>query len=296
MIDTSFKTTFPMSRRRFTQGAAMVAAAGALRPLTFAQGAAPTAAQLVDMIKQHLNMKWNDATYRDTFKAGDPNTRVKAVASCFMSTLDVLKRAQAQGLNFVISHEPTFWSDSDAIEPIKDDPLYLEKRHFVEQNGMVVWRLHDHWHRFVPEPMTEGTERLLKYKDSTPGQRIYTFPPMTLRALAEQVATRLYSRSVRFVGDPDLMVTTMGRGGHPLGGNLTALERADVALASEVREWESVEYVRDLIASGAKKGMIVISHEAGEEEGMVVFSEWLKSWAPQIKTVFVPTHDRMYFA
>lgn len=292
-MNTSF---LHLSRRRFAQSAAMLVAARALQPLAFGQAATPTAAELVEMIKQHLNMKWNDATYRDTFKAGDPNTHVKGVASCFMSTFDVIRRAHSQGLNFVISHEPTFWSDSDAVDPIRTDPLYLEKLHFVEQNGMVVWRIHDHWHRFVPEPMTVGTERLLKYKDIAPAQRIYEFPAMKLSTLAEQVATRLYSRSVRFVGDPDLMVRTMGRGGHPLAGNLSALEHADVALASEVREWESVEYVRDLIASGARKGLIVISHEAGEEEGMIVFTEWLKSWAPQIKTVFVPTNDRMYFA
>lgn len=96
------------------------------------------------------------------------------------------------------------------------------------------------------------------------------------------------------MGDPDLVVTTVGRGGHPLGSNIAVLEKADVALASEIREWESVEYVRDLIASGAKKGMIVISHESGEEEGMLVFTEWMKTVTPSIKTVFVPTQDRMY--
>src|SRR3954470_9341013 len=93
-----------ISRRRFAQGAAMLVGARALQPLAVAQAVNPTASELVNMIKQHLNMKWNDATYRDTFKAGDPNTPVKGVASCFMSTFDVIKRAHAQGLNFVISH------------------------------------------------------------------------------------------------------------------------------------------------------------------------------------------------
>jgi putative NIF3 family GTP cyclohydrolase 1 type 2 len=288
-------TRFTMNRRKFAQGAALMAAAGSIRPLALAQAkGAPTAAQVVDTIKQHLNMTWNDKTYRDTFKAGDPNTPVKGIASCFMSTFDVLQRSHAQGLNFVISHEPTFWSDSDMIEPIKDDPLYLEKLHFVEKNGMVVFRIHDHWHRFTPEPMTEGSERLLKWKQDPTGPKFYQFPPIKLSTLAEQVATRLYSRSVRFVGDPNLMVTSLGRGGHPLGANIAVLDKADVALASEVREWETVEYTRDLINSGAKKGLIVISHEAGEEEGMLVFAEWMKTVTPDIRTVFVPTHDRLY--
>jgi putative NIF3 family GTP cyclohydrolase 1 type 2 len=286
---------FNMTRRKFTQGATLIAAAGAVRPLAMAQTlTAPTAAEVVASIKQHLNMTWNAKTYRDTFKAGDPNTPVKAIASCFMSTFDVLQRAHAQGLNFVISHEPTFWTDSDMIEPIKNDPLYLEKLRFVERNGMVIFRIHDHWHRFLPEPMTVGTERLLHWQNDPARPKFYQFPPTKLQTLAEQVATRLYSRSVRIVGDPDLMVTTVGRGGHPLGPNIAVLQEADVVLASEVRERETVEYVRDLIDSGAKKGLILISHEAGEEEGMLVFTEWMKTVAPDIRTVFVPTHDRLY--
>lgn len=284
-----------MTRRKFTGGASLLAAIGALEPFAFTQTPnMMTAAQVVGMIKQRLNMTWNDSTYRDTFKAGDPNTRVKGIASCFMSTFEVIQKANKMGLNFVISHEPTFWSDSEMTEPIKDDPLYLEKLHYIEKNGMVIFRIHDHWHRYLPEPMTVGSERLLKWETDTSGPKYYKVPPTKLKTLAEEVATRLYSRSVRFVGDPDLVVTTVGRGGHPLGSNIAVLEKADVALASEVREWESVEYVRDLIASGAKKGMIVISHESGEEEGMLVFTEWMKTVTPSIKTVFVPTHDRMY--
>ena len=284
-----------ITRRNFTQSAAVLAATASLRPLAFAQAAsAPTAAQVVDSIKQHLNMAWDEKTYRDTFKAGDPNTPVKGIASCFMSTLDVLQRAHAQGLNFVITHEPTFWTDSDMIEPIQNDPLYLEKLHFVERNGMVVWRIHDHWHRLTPEPMTAGNDRLLRWDKDATKSRFYRFPPVKLHTVAEQVATRLYSRSVRFAGDPEMMVSTVSRGGHVLGANIAALEEADVVLASEVREWETVEYVRDLIDSGAKKGLILISHEAGEEEGMLIFAEWMKTVVPGIRTVFVPTHDRLY--
>ena len=37
---------------------------------------------------------------------------------------------------------------------------------------------------------------------------------------------------------------------------------------SEAREWDSIEYVRDTVLSGQKKGMVLVSHEAGEEAGM----------------------------
>jgi putative NIF3 family GTP cyclohydrolase 1 type 2 len=284
-----------MNRRTFAVNTALALTSTALRGTSLAQSPAlMTAAQVVDEIKKNLNMKWDDKTYRDTFKAGNPNTPVKGIAACFMSTFDVIKRAHAKGLNFIISHEPTFWTDADLTDPIKSDPLYLEKLHFVEKNGMVVWRIHDHWHRFTPEPMTTGIVNALGGPLEPGNPRLYKVPPTRLQDLGDHVAKTLYSRSVRLVGDPNLMVTAIARGGHTLSGNMAALEKADVALSSEVREWESVEYARDLITSGTRKGMIIIAHEAGEEAGMEIFSQWMKKVAPSIRTEFVPTHDRLY--
>jgi putative NIF3 family GTP cyclohydrolase 1 type 2 len=286
----------PMNRRRFAvNAAAMALTATTLSKSSLAQSSSGmTAAQIVDEIKKQLNMPWDDKTYRDTFKAGDPNTRVNGIACCFMSTFDVIRRAQAKGLNFVITHEPTFWTDADLVEPIKTDPFYLEKLHFVQKNGMVVFRIHDHWHRVKPEPMTAAINQALAWPFDAADPRLYKISPMRLQDVGLHAAKTLYTRSVRLVGDPNLMVDTIARGGHTLGGNISALDKADVVISSEVREWESVEYGRDLIASGAKKGMIIISHEAGEEAGMDLFTQWMKKVTPSIRTEFVPTHDRLY--
>ena len=53
---------------------------------------APTAAQIVERIKSHVGVPWQAETV-DTFKAGDPDTRVTGVAVTMMATLDVLQRA-----------------------------------------------------------------------------------------------------------------------------------------------------------------------------------------------------------
>jgi NIF3 (NGG1p interacting factor 3) len=287
-----------LTRRTVLSAIAATAAIEALPKFARGQSkSAPTAAQIVDKFKAHLNMEWDAKTYRDTFKCGDPNTPVKGIAVCFMSTLDVIQRANAQGLNFVITHEPTFWTDADLIEPIKDDPLYLEKKAYVESHNMVVWRIHDHWHRLRPEPMLTGLTSLLgweKYADDPSAPRLWKIPPTKLSDLATHVAKSDYTRSVRCLGDPDMMVTTVGRGGHGLSGNIEALDVADVDLVSEVREWESVEYIRELIASGAKKGLILLSHEAGEEEGMANCTKFVKEFVSGTPVVFVPTHDQMY--
>ena len=55
---------------------------------------APTANQVIDEIKSHIGIPWMAQTV-DTFKAGDPETRVTGIAVTMMATLDVLQRAAA---------------------------------------------------------------------------------------------------------------------------------------------------------------------------------------------------------
>ena len=41
-----------------------------------------------------------------------------------MATFDVLRRAAAAGRNFVITHEPTFYSHMDQTTGLRGDPTY----------------------------------------------------------------------------------------------------------------------------------------------------------------------------
>src|ERR1700749_4966796 len=115
-----------------------------------------TANDVVERIHQDLGIPWNEKTYRDTFKVGDPNTEVKGIATTFMATLDQIQRAQAAGTNFVISHEPTFWNDADTVKDFTDDPIYKFKVDFCRKNSMVVWRFHDHIHAHHPDYISVG--------------------------------------------------------------------------------------------------------------------------------------------
>jgi hypothetical protein len=72
-------------------------------------------------------------SYRDTFKNGNPDTVVTGIATTGMSTFDMLKRAVAEGRNFIISHEDTWYSDNDSVEALSGDPVYLAKKAFIAQ-------------------------------------------------------------------------------------------------------------------------------------------------------------------
>jgi putative NIF3 family GTP cyclohydrolase 1 type 2 len=289
-----------ISRRQFIR---TTTAAGALAVISSplpAQGTTPrmTVRDLIALMKTKHGVTWNEESYRDTVKAGNIDTPVTGVASTFMATLDVIQQAKAAGTNFVVTHEPTFWSDPDTItDHVLDDPLYALKRDFVEKNNMVVWRNHDHWHLFRPDPFSTYQNKALGWEQyaATPGARLYKFPPTPVKVLARQIATRLESRSVRIVGDPEQVVTTVARGGHQLDQNIRALAgEVDAIVVSEAREVDSIEYVRDLNASGTSKPMILVSHQTGEEAGMTAFAEWLPTIVPGLKVVNIKTRDLMW--
>ena len=92
-----------LTRRSFIAGSTL--ALGSLSLGSRALGAVSplTGADVVRRIKEHLDMEWDQASYRDTLKAGDLALSVKGVAVCFMSTLNVLQRANAQGLTLSLA-------------------------------------------------------------------------------------------------------------------------------------------------------------------------------------------------
>jgi putative NIF3 family GTP cyclohydrolase 1 type 2 len=285
-----------ISRRQFTQSAALSGAAALMGGgrKVFAGAAPLTAFEIVEQIKSHLGFAWDNTTYRDTFKMGDPNTPVTGVCSSFMSTFDVIKKSHAAGLNFVISHEPTIWSDADLLAPVVNDPLYKTKLEYVNSNKMIIWRIHDHWHRVRPDPFSAAETAMLgweKYEDPQ-NPRLFRIPQTTLRALAEYMATRRKFHSLRMIGDPDLKVSSVTHGGHGLAACMSGLQNADVVMATDVREWE-IEYIRDLVRTGLKKGFIDAPHET-EDGGMEAFARWLPKQIPGLRVEFIPTTDRLW--
>jgi len=71
-----------------------------------------TARQIIERIQKNVGVPWRSETV-DTFKAGNPETVVKGIATSFSATLDVCQRAHAAGRNLLIMHEPTFYNHTD---------------------------------------------------------------------------------------------------------------------------------------------------------------------------------------
>ena len=290
-----------LSRRRFAQLAGTAALAV---PTLTGQRAPLTAQEVVDRIRKTLGTPWQPDSL-DTFKAGDPATEVTGIATTAMATMDVLTRATKEKANLIITLEPTYFGRLDA-QPAPggrgqagislDDPVYTAKKDFIQKNGQVVWRFTDHWRTHKPDPFVAGLARTLEWSkyqvDDDPAR--YDLPAVTLGSLADDLARRLNARAgIRVVGDPQARVRRIALlpGVSTLATAMKTLPACDVLLAGETREWESVEYAQDTVASGQKKGLIMLGRVLSQDPGMNVCAEWLTSLIPEVPVRWLPAGD-----
>ena len=249
-----------------------------------------TAQDIVTRIQQKLaadNIQWRAQTV-DTFKAGRPETIVRGIATTGMATFDVLRRASAAGRNFVITHEPTFYNHQDQTDALQSDPTYLSKLRFIEEQGLVVWRFHDHAHMLRPDPLVVGSARVLGWTQyASPTERgIYVLPPTTLRALAADVARKVNGRFIRVCGDPEMKVTRVALG--PGYGVPPLTQAVDVSIGGEAPESGGhAEYAMDAQALGHPRGVILLGHMMSEDWGMREVADWLRAFVTEIPVEWV---------
>jgi putative NIF3 family GTP cyclohydrolase 1 type 2 len=286
-----------LTRRRFGLGFGALTGSALIAPFAAANSRI-SAAMLVERIKAQCalgGIVWSEPTV-DTFKIGDPQAPVTGVVTTFMATLELMHKAVAAGANFIISHEPIFYNHFDRTDGFLDDPVYRAKTRFAADHGLIVWRFHDHYHRLVPEPMSFANAEQLGWQPAPGSQargfsQLWIHPPTSLRALVDELGAHLPSYSTRVIGDPTLIVQRITNVGHTAAGVIEAWAQGEVAVACEVREWESVEYARDAIALGEKKALILIAHERGEERGMLRCAAWLEAFVPEVPVSFISSGE-----
>lgn len=252
-----------------------------------------TAGEVMGRIKKNLGVPWKTPTVDTVKGAGTNDIVVTGITTSFMATLEVLERSVKAGHNFILAHEPTFWTNLDQGEGLDGDPMYLHKQEYIKKNGLFVHRFHDNWHARKPDGITEGWNKAMgfdqyKYDEAN---RTWQLPAaMTLEAYAKDVKRRLRTDSLRVVGDRNLMVKTVATGSNkvPKGGAPVA----DVTVHYEPdRENTNTEWERDLIASGQKKGFIIISHNRKEEAGMDNCANWLRTFISEVPIQFIEANE-----
>jgi len=281
-----FTTSF--SRRTFIAASASTI----FLPLPgFTQPNALTVQQVIDLILKSIPAAPILNTV-DTLKAGRADMAVTGIVTTMFATVAVVKKAIEVKSNFIIAHEPTFYSHLDETSWLENDKVWKYKNELLTKNNIAVWRFHDYIHSIRPDGVLTGVLSKLGWAGyyNADKPQIVTLPSISVGDIIKLVKEKLEIKNLRVIGDltqPCKKIALIpGAAGGRRQMQLIQNESPDVLLCGESPEWETIEYVRDANLAGMKLSLVVLGHSVSEEPGM----EWLVSWLqPKISGVPV-TH------
>jgi len=248
----------------------------------------------------------------DQLIIGNPENEVRGIVVTFMATVDVIKSAIAEGSNFIITHEPTWFNGHDQTAWLEQNETFQDKKRLILDNDITIWRFHDHMHFAKHDLIMNGFaqqlgwQRFLKPGD-TNGKNILEQSELCFdlsgETTLEQVLLRLKQclnlHAIRYIGNPNQKVRKIaglvGGGSLGLGDERNPIElmadkNIDLAICGDITEWTLSAYIRDCNMLGINKSMVVIGHERSEEFGMKYLVSLVEKLT-NIKTAFIDANE-----
>jgi len=235
----------------------------------------------------------------DGLKWGDLDTEVRAAGTTWMASMPVLDRAAADGINLIITHEPTFWfhgtpENPELVQCEKNGIDMAFKTDFLSQHGMAVIRAHNCWDRY-PEYGIEDSLRVAlelpePAEDLGGFHHVYEIPPTTLADLAGHCKQRMKLPSVRVSGDlgrsVERVVMAYGASSSTVTHYRMWKAGVDAVISGEQGEWP---VIRPAIDMGL--GVIELGHSNTEAFGMEGLARLLREQFPDVAIRHLPTGD-----
>lgn len=260
--------------------------------------------EVIDVIIRDCGVDLRSGTTCDVLVSGRPDMEVKGIATTFMATVDVIRKAATCGANLIITHEPTFFTGTDETDWLQDDPVYLAKKRLIEEYGIAIWRFHDHMHLAKPDRIYRGLNKELNweqyYRPEGGFAHVYHIKETTLADLAVFFKSKLQMNVIRTIGRPDMICKKIGIlvGGGSLGLGREQMPMEfmrqydlDTIICGEITEWTLCAYINDAQMLNMDKAMIILGHERSEEWGMKEMAEWLRPLVNGIPVTFIDSEE-----
>jgi putative NIF3 family GTP cyclohydrolase 1 type 2 len=263
-----------------------------------AQATRLTARDVFTRIKAASGQTWDPNPTDDRIIFGDRDAMITGIATCFFSSLPVLRRARELGLNYIVPHEASFYERYDDFAESRlpdEDPVLSAKKRFLDENGMVIQRLHAHAHSRPGDAIMTGLFERLGWQGYRTAERpgVVQLPRTTAIEVGRHIKRSCGRRTLRMFGDPDQPVSTVSVSGGMPGENVQIAqletEGVDAVLLGEVREPEVLGYAQDLSTS-RPLAVYLVGHTA-EDFGMLNVAQWLRTLFPGLPCEWIATAD-----
>lgn len=237
----------------------------------------------------------------DTLKSGNRDIKVTGIVTTMFATIEVIRKAIDVNANFIIAHEPTYYSHQDNTDWLEQHDIYKYKSELLKKHNIAIWRNHDHIHRHMPDGVKMGVITKLgweKYFDPKNNQ-VVVIPEIPLKGLMIHIKQKLGITTMRYTGDLSQPCSKiLFNPGFNTGSiviPVIAREKPDVVLGGEFHEWEAPEYVRDMQLSGQRISMVILGHADSEEPGSEYMAQWLKEKVAGVSITHVPAKNPFSF-
>lgn len=237
----------------------------------------------------------------DTLKSGSRDIKVTGVITTMFATIDVIKKAIASNVNFIIAHEPTFYNHFDETTWLEKDDVFNYKMDLLKKHNIAVWRNHDYIHTHQPDGVRDYVVKRLRWEKQYNSQTgVAEVQSLSLLALIAHAKRSLGIKQLRYIGDGQqpcrkILLMPGAAGGQR---QITAIgsRKPDVLICGEIQEWETAEYVRDARSKGDKLALIVLGHIPSEEPGSAYMADWMKNKFPSIPVKHVGAESPFLYA
>lgn len=241
----------------------------------------------------------------DIIAAGSPKNKVTGIVTTFMATFNVIQEAVNLGANFIITHEPTWFTGMDTTDWCQGDSVYLAKHKYIAEHDITIWRLHDYMHigsdtDYIYKGLLDELDwhKYLQSDEKAPW--VYEIPETTVGKLAQFFKKKLNMDKVQIIGDSQMKVERAGIlvGGGSLGLGVEQMpmqvmerNKLDLLIVGDITEWTICAYINDAYQLGMNRAMLTLGHERSEEAGMKHLVPWLKERFKSVPVTFVDAKE-----
>ena len=237
----------------------------------------------------------------DTLKSGTLDTPVKGIVTTMFATVEVIKKTIAMGANFIIAHEPTFYSHQDKTDWLEKDPTFEYKKNLLKENNITVWRCHDYIHRMTPDPVTMGVLKKMGWEDKmiNKNPNLIQLSSQNLKDIIFSLKSKMGVDELRYIGSlteqTNKILFIPGAAGSTTHIAALKMYKPDVLICGEVEEWTTVEYIRDTRSRGESVSLILLGHIASEEPSASFILDWIRERFPAITSKHIPAGNSLSF-
>lgn len=228
----------------------------------------------------------------DGFKAGSPAADIERIAVCWQSTFPMLRKAHEYGCNLFVTHEPTYYAHMDDNPDVFRHEHARQKREFLEQTGMVVYRCHDVWDRMPKVGILDSWAKGLGFDGDaiavSPYYACYSYAG-TVQDLAHRISSRtkeLGQPGVQVTGDLSLPVSAVAIGTGAITNIIDmAAMGADAVIVTDdgFLHWQGGAWAAD-----RDLPLIVVNHAVAEEWGMQNLARYIGQTFADTPVRYIP--------